>query len=334
MYWRLHICFGQSGEGAVCTGQQWLAWAVRHRPWWNIQLQRRQFMGRDRLLRIGMACAGIFMLVALASPAGAQNLDSLKRSYIIPNLPANATFVAANVARSAPGSSSGSPSAFGASMGQAFVGASYQNRERGNNVNDGAVVAGFGLGNPEQYVGLEVAFTSYSTVRSGFGKTGAVSFKVHRVLPDQWGVAVGYENAATWGPNDGGNTWYGVVSKIQNLTNDPTGLFGSVTLNAGIGDGRFRDFHNTTLSTGQVVIGQPSSNVGFFASGGLRLAPSTSFIADWGGQDLAVGLSIAPFASVPLVFTPAMADVLERANNVPRFILGVGLGFQLPNMGQ
>ncbi|MDE3151862.1 MAG: hypothetical protein KGL93_06395, partial [Gemmatimonadota bacterium] len=108
----------------------------------------------------------------------------------------------------------------------------------------------------------------------------------------------------------------------------------SVTLNAGIGNGRFRDFHNTTLSTGQVILGTPRSNVGFFASGGLRLMPSTSFIADWGGQDLTLGLSIAPFASVPIVITPAMADVTERANNVARFILGVGMGFQLPNFGQ
>ncbi|HEU4990393.1 MAG TPA: hypothetical protein VFT41_11460 [Gemmatimonadaceae bacterium] len=291
-------------------------------------------MGRDRLLRFGALCTGALMLAALASPAGAQNLDSLKKAFTLPNLPPGAVLVAANAAHSAPGSSSGSPSAFGASMGQAFVGASYQNRERGNNIDDGSVVAGFGLGDPQQYVGLEVAFTSNSTIRSGFGKSGAVSFKVHRILPDQWGVAVGFENAATWGPNDGGNSWYGVVSKVQNLTDDPSGLFGSVTLNAGIGNGRFRDFHNTTLSTGQVILGTPRSNVGFFASGGLRLMPSTSFIADWGGQDLTLGLSIAPFASVPIVITPAMADVTERANNVARFILGVGMGFQLPNFGQ
>lgn len=291
-------------------------------------------MGRDRLLRIGAVCAGGLMLVALSSTAGAQNVDSLRRVYTLPNLSGSAMQLAGNVSRATPGSTSGSPSAFGASMGQAFVGASYQNQERGNTVSDGAVVAGFGLGDPRSAVGLEVAVTSFSTVRSGFGKTGGVSLKVHRILPDNWGVAVGYENAATWGVTDGGNSWYGVVSKIQNLTNDPTGLFGSVTLNAGIGNGRFRDIHITTLSTGQTILGTPQSNIGFFASGGLRLHQSTSLIADWGGQDLSVGLSIAPFESFPIVFTPAMADVTGRANKTARFILGVGLGFQVPQMGQ
>ncbi|HVZ76899.1 MAG TPA: hypothetical protein VG818_02850 [Gemmatimonadaceae bacterium] len=289
-------------------------------------------MARDRLLRMCALGAGAFMLAALFNPAGAQNLDSLKKAYTLPELPAGAELLAANAAHSAPGSSSGSPSAFGAGWGQAFVGASYQNRERGKDIQDGAGVVGFGLGDPINAVGLEVAVTSYSTVRSGFGNHGAVSFKAHRMLPDQWGIAVGFENALTWGTNDGGNSWYGVVSKVQDLTDDPSGLFGSVTLNAGIGNGRFRDFHNTTLSDGTVVLGAPRSNVGFFASGGLRLHPTTSLVADWGGQDLTLGLSIAPFASLPLVFTPALADVTERANNVARFILGVGLGFQIPTL--
>ncbi len=291
-------------------------------------------MGRQRLHRLIALVAGTYVLLALAGTAGAQNLDSLRHRFTITNLQHPTSRLAANVSRVAPGNSSSSPSAFGASLGEAFVGASYQNQERGSTLDDGAVVAGFGLGDPNDYVGLELAVTSFSTVRSGFGKRGGLSVKLDRVLPHQWGVAVGYEDAATWGATDGGQSAYAVVSKVQTLTDNPTGFLGSITMNVGLGNGRFRNFPMTTLPSGQVVFGKPRSNIGAFASAGLRLLPSTSFIADWGGQDLTVGLSIAPFPSFPLVLTPAMADVMQRANTTARFILGVGLGFRLVPLSQ
>lgn len=291
-------------------------------------------MGRQHLRRLIALGAGTYVVVALAGTAGAQNVDSLRRRFTIPTLSQPTSRLAGNVSRVTPGNSSGSPSAFGASLGEAFIGASYQNQERGSTLDDGAVVAGFGLGDPNDFVGIELAVTSFSTVRSGFGKRGGLSVKVDRVLPNQWGVAVGYENAATWGSTDGGQSAYGVVSKVQTLRDDPTSFLGSITMNVGIGDGRFRDFRTTTLPSGQVVLGKPRSNIGAFASAGLRLLPSTSMIADWGGQDLTVGLSIAPFPSFPLVLTPAMADVMQRANKTARFILGVGLGFRLVPLHQ
>jgi hypothetical protein len=291
-------------------------------------------MGRRRLLRLGAPFAGAFLLVTMASPAGAQRVDSLRRRWALPTGAHGVTSLAANASRAAPGNSVSSPSAFGANMGDVFVGAGYQNTERLNNEHDYAAVAGFGLGNSRSALGLEVAFTSFSTVRSGFGQTGGVSLKLHRVLPHDFGVAVGYENAGTWGAPNGGHSWYGVVSDVRNLTDNPTGFLGSIVLNAGIGNGRFRDVHITTLSTGQVIVGTPRQNIGFFASGGLRLHRTTSLVADWGGQDLSVGLSIAPFASFPLVLAPALADVTERANSKARFILGVGFGYHMRNFGQ
>ncbi len=287
-------------------------------------------MAWDRLLRIGAICAGAFLVAATVRPARAQSLDSLRRRYALPGMGPSVMGTAANVSRSAPGNTSGSPTAFGANMGDVFVGASYQNKVRGADVEDGAVVAGFGLGNARDAVGLEVAFTSFSTVRSGFGKTGGVSVKLHRTLPSDFAIAAGFENATDWGPQDGGQSWYGVISKVQTLTSDPTGFFGSFVLNAGVGDGRFRDFHLMTLSTGAIVMSMPQSDIGYFGSVGLRLHQTTSIIADWGGQDLSVGLSIAPFSQFPLVFTPAMADVTERANATARFVLGVGLAYHLP----
>jgi hypothetical protein len=55
---------------------------------------------------------------------------------------------------------------------------------------------------------------------------------------------------------------------------------------------------------------------------------AVSLIADWGGQDLGVGISIVPVRWVPLVITPVMADVLGLKDHKRAFAIGVGLGFK------
>ena len=289
-------------------------------------------MGRDFRLRVGALCAGPLLAMALASPAAAQSLDSLRARFRLPPAPSRVP-IAANPARSAPGSSESSPSAFGAAFGDGFVGISYQASQRhAANVQDGAVFGGIGLGDPVNAVGLELTITSYSTLRNeggqglgfNFMRIGGVSVMLHRRLPGNFAIAVGSENALQWGNGgDGGSDVYGVVSTQQQLAADPGGFLGSVTLNAGLGTGRFRPWIGDRYS------GHPdSTGVGIFASGGLRLASSTSFIADFSGQDLALGLSIAPFPNVPIVLNPVMADVLSRANPTARFVLGIGYGFR------
>ncbi len=289
-------------------------------------------MGRNRLLRFGVVCGGLLGLAALTATAGAQTVDSLRARFALPPAPGGARLAAA-LARTAPGSSESSPSAFGASFGDGFIGVSYQASQRhATSVQDGAAFGGFGLGNPVTAIGLEVTVTSYSTLRNGpqqtsgfyFLRVGGVSAMLHRQITRDVAVAIGSENAVTWGNGgDGGSDVYGVVSAQRALADDPTRPFGSVSVNLGLGTGRFRPW------VGDKYSGHPdSSGVGFFASGGLRLAPSTSFIADFSGQDLALALSIAPFPRFPIVFTPAMADVLGRANPTARFVIGVGYGFR------
>jgi hypothetical protein len=50
-------------------------------------------------------------------------------------------------------------------------------------------------------------------------------------------------------------------------------------------------------------------------------------LAEWTGQDLAVGLSIAPFKNFPFVITPAVRDV-TGSGYAPRFVLGAGVSFK------
>ncbi|WP_261222245.1 S-layer homology domain-containing protein [Ancylothrix sp. D3o] len=222
-----------------------------------------------------------------------------------------------------PGSSSGSPTAFGADYGNAFIGASFQARTRYTNLSDGAVSFGFGVGDAQKSVGLEVAVAVLDLANSGRGDPGtlgrgSVSFKLHRILPDDMAVAVGVENLLVWGGTDSGTSLYGVVSKVFRLQDSPEKPFSSLTASVGLGTGRFKsewDFEN----------GQGSVNV--FGSLGLRVAEPVSLIADWTGQDLTLGASIVPFRNIPLVITPAFADITGNAGDGARFILGIGYSF-------
>lgn len=215
------------------------------------------------------------------------------------------------------GSSISTPTAFGAQSGDAFFGATYQERARFTNQDDGAFTLGFGVGDAQKLVALEAAATSYSTFRQGFWNNGGISLKLHRLLPNDLAVAVGIENAITWGDTDGGQSVYGVVSKVFPLRENSAEPLSRVTTSIGIGGGRFRSESNIEEEDG-------SPNV--FGSVGVKVAEPINLIAEWTGQDLNLGASITPFPGVPLVITPAAADITGTAGDGTRFILGVGYG--------
>ncbi|WP_017719028.1 S-layer homology domain-containing protein [Kamptonema formosum] len=219
---------------------------------------------------------------------------------------------------STPGSSSGSPTAFGASWGRGFLGAGFQERTRYTNDADGSISLGIGLGDAKKTVGVEVTAGVYSLFGDDSFQRGGISFKAHRLLPQNFAVAVGVENAIIWGSTDAGSSVYGVVSKIFQLRENPREPFSQLTASVGLGGGRFR-------SENDINNGEDSVNV--FGSVGLRVAEPVSLIADWTGQDLTIGASIVPFRNVPLVITPAVADITDNAGDGARFILGVGYNF-------
>ena len=215
------------------------------------------------------------------------------------------------------GSSVGSPTAFGADSGDAFVGASFQSRARDTDKSDGAITAGFGLGDARRSVGLEVAVSVVDLIGDTF-EDGGVSFKVHKLLPNNFAIALGVENAINWGNTDGGTSAYGVASKILPLRDNPAGSFSRLTVSLGVGSGRFRSEDD---------VDDDKDTVNVFGSVGLRAIDRVSLIADWTGQDLNLGASIVPFRNLPLVITPAVADVTGNAGDGARFILGVGYAF-------
>lgn len=242
----------------------------------------------------------------------------------------------------------GTPTAFGANTGL-FVGASYQNQTRpniyGNPPNAGlppfvpgtakgpeafAYSVGLGLGDSRNFLGLETVATTYSRNGAGSFDNGGISFKVHKLLGDNFAIAGGYENAITFGNNsgaainpdggvNGGRTGYGVASVILNP--DPNqGFFSNTTLSVGAGAGRFRN-------VGDIRAGRDNINV--FGSLGTRLFSNVSLVADWNGQDLGVGLPISiPFGGgSSFQVTPALVDLVNSETGGSRFAVSAGLGF-------
>lgn len=251
-------------------------------------------------------------------PAAAQDIGALRDTYRIAPLPADAI-----IARpSSPGATLSIPGAWGASWGLFFTGAGYQQRTRFTDSDDGAVFAGFGLGNPLETLGIEVALTSVSTLRSGFLDRSTVSFKVHRVIGNDIGLAVGYENALEFGTDlDGGQSLYAVAGKAFVL-GAPTDFFSQITLHLGVGDGRFR-------SEDDIEAGR--DGFGVFGAAAVRATERVAVIADWGGQDLALGLSIVPLPSIPLTLTPTLVDVTGSAGDGTRFTIGLGFATRFIN---
>ena len=258
------------------------------------------------------------LALVLAAPAAAQDPGSLRDRY---RLPAPPTLeVAARGAWAAPGIALGIPTGFGADQGDAFVGAGFQHRTRLEDRPDGGLVAGIGVGDARRVVGLEAAVSSFGTVRSCC--RGGVSLKLHKLLPPgDASVAVGWENAVTWGrmegvdeATDAGTSVYFAASKVFRLRDNPAYPLGSMSLTAGVGTGRFR-------TEDQILDGEET--VGLFGGGSLRLAAPASLIVDWTGQDLVAGVSWVPLRGVPLLVTPGLADLTTE----PRFIVGIGYGF-------
>ena len=207
------------------------------------------------------------------------------------------------------------PSAYGKSLGQFSVGGSFQGRVRYGTESDAFLGGGFGLGDPRKAVGLDVSIGIADVTTF---ERGTIGFKLHRRLPAQFAIAVGVDNALTWGNVDGDISPYGVVTKAFQLREDPRMPFSQLYVSGGVGTGRYR-------SEGDIINNRDS--VGVFGSVAVRLVERVNFITEWSGQDLTLGVSILPFPRIPLVFTPAVTDVTGTAGDGPRFTFGVGFGF-------
>jgi hypothetical protein len=247
----------------------------------------------------------------LAQTPESQNAEELRQRLMIDPL------VELRIPAFSPGSTVGTPTAFGANFGDAFVGFSFANRRPRINEADGALSVGFGLGDSERSLGLEVSANIGSLRR--FARNGDIGFKLHRALPGKAAIAIGWDSGITWGEENANtvSTLYGVATKVFDLRKNPDDSL-PLTLSVGVGGGRFRSYDGIVNRRG---------GVGAFASAGLRVVPQASLIGSWTGQDLNLGVSYVPLKRTPLFLTFVVANVLNRNDNATLFSFSVGYGF-------
>jgi hypothetical protein len=217
--------------------------------------------------------------------------------------------------RFAPGVTLFTPSGYGKSWGSGVVGVGVQSRTRFRDQADGALGVSFGFGDAQQVVGLDVGLTVLDL--SQFDR-GALSLKLHRLLPQDVAIAAGVSNIVFGGGSDAGVTPYGVVTKKISLKSSTAQPLSQVFLSLGVGGGNLRSEDSVLNDTG---------TAGVFGSVAVRVIEPVNLIAEWSGQDLSMGLSIIPFKRLPLVITPAVSDITGSAGDGVRFVLGIGYGF-------
>jgi hypothetical protein len=211
------------------------------------------------------------------------------------------------------------PTGFGADKNTGFISATYQQRTRYANVDDGGLGIGIGLGDAQKAVGVELSYALASFGGSRDFGAGGFNVKVHRQLGNDWAVAAGWNGFLNiGGDNDFENSLYGVVSKVFRTRDDINLPLSRVAVTAGVGTGQFQT---------ESALDDDSDGVNVFGNVAVRVAQPVSLIAEWSGEDLGVGVSIAPFKNIPLVITPAVRD-LVGAGDGPRFVLGTGFAFK------
>jgi hypothetical protein len=218
-----------------------------------------------------------------------------------------------------PGFTISNPSGFGADNNTVFLVGDYQGRTRDTKLDAGVMTLGVGLGDARKAVGAEFSYTqdSFETDR----ESGGFNAKLHRRISDDSSIAVGWNHFARIGNylNYPKNSYYAAYTKVFKTREYLEQPFSRVAVTTGIGSGQF-------LNEKEASSKDPDG-LNVFGTVAVRVAQPVSAIAEWTGQDLALGLSIAPFKNIPLVITPAFRDI-TGAGDGARFVLGTGLSFQ------
>ena len=204
------------------------------------------------------------------------------------------------------------PTAFGANFGDVFFTAGYQDRVPGTGFG-----GGIGLGNAKEYFGLETSYsTSANTGNNSVFGQGAVNFKLHKAVGENFAIAAGWENAIRQNlPSDTQNTFYGVVTGII-----PVGESSNFTASVGAGNGRFRYLSDVTANR---------DTVNLFGSLGFRATENVGVVADWDGNGVNLGLPLTLKIgdSLGLQVVPSWLNVSGSNGSSSQFGLGGGIGF-------
>lgn len=252
---------------------------------------------------------------ALAPPGGlvaqATDPDSLRQEYRLP-VP-TAQEAAGLVVRANPAFSPGPLPYPSGSHLIVFGGVAYTPETRYNDArHDGTALVGAAFGDPATWIGIGTDLVFYTTLRSGLFKRMGLSLEAYRFLPGGVLLTLGWENVATRGESDIGESQYGILTRWFWLRGAGRWL-PSMGVSLGVGNGRF-------VSEDDWLAGN-TDHLNVFGSVSLQLNRWMGTVADWQGDDLTLGLPFTPLQDGSLIITPAVYDVTGR--------VGSGTGFMI-----
>ena len=286
-----------------------------------------------KLKKIAIAAsASCFVLLGYAQQAKqGESVNSQEVEQLSKDLQALLTFTntppaSLNKFIGAPGTTFGTPSAYGASRGQGFVGVSGiydfdgKGLASGNGRVDGSVAVGVGFGDPVKAVGVELmgTLTSINPKDGTFGDSGQMGVKVHRLLDAASGLSIALASTdfARWG-----EAKLSLRSTYVAMTgNLPIKLIGNYPVSAtlGAGNGNYRPF--SAVQTGQ-------DKVGAFASIGTQLTERTSLSLSHLGGRTNLGVGITPF-DAPISVMVGLTDIDGRSAAGRQLNVNVGYAFK------
>jgi len=260
-----------------------------------------------KLLKRYLIIPALMGLFALQSP------DNVKADPFVP------TYLPNNY-----GKSLTTPVAWGASNGVVFMGAGGTIPSSYTKKSDGAAALGFGIGDPDKNLGIQV--TGVSLDLTGWGVYSG-SVHVFKNLGNCAAIGAGVENIMLTKGGDAGKSYYGVYS--QGIQADPfvntrTGR-SDLTFSIGGGNGRFGDKTPWDIASGKGAHGTYA-----FGNIAYDFAQAFNVIVDWNGLNLNAGVAKTVWvAGLPLVAVVGAADLTNYSGDRVRFIFAAGTGFKL-----
>ena len=216
------------------------------------------------------------------------------------------------------------PIGFGGYLGSVSIGGAYQSRTRNGNNDDGNASVSISLGNPKDWVGLDLTWNIQGLSDShgapnNFGD-GTLGLQISRLVSDDLSIGLGVENFARFSGRNVSNfqSYYLVATKIFTLDEDLTQPFSVLYTSIGSGTGRFLSTETVDLYGG--------NGVNVFGSAAIQVVQGINGIFEWSGKDIDIGLSFVPFRDFPLVITPAVVDITGNAGDGARFVITANIG--------
>ena len=208
------------------------------------------------------------------------------------------------------------PSAFGATWGDVFLGASAATTGKARTQPDGSISMGFGLGDARKLIGLELGYNIGSI--KNFGYNGTFDLKANRIVyaqgNTQIAAAAGWKSFAQHvkGESVRPSSAYGVVTSYSLLKPNDTDNNMPISFSVGAGGGDFR--------TGD-------ASTGVFAGVGVQVHPQIGVGMGWSGVGFNVGASFVPISTIPLTINAVGADLTDTSLGGTVFVLSIGYGF-------